>query len=120
MKNEKNITPYNKIRRNLYATVEKNEKTDRYRFIACALCILLLASVLFFIATLMETSKTNNKYVYCYGDTEQKLSEELAISGDIQLVDMNSLADYCKIEKSTFFSKTVFKINGTEASFENG
>lgn len=120
MKNEKNITPYNKIRRNLYATVAKNEKTDRYKLIACALGILLLASVLFFIATLMETSKTNNKYVYCYGNTEQKLSEELAISGAIQLVDMNSLADYCKIDKSTFFSKTVFKINGTEASFENG
>lgn len=120
MKNDKKITPYNKIRQNLYATIEKNEKTDRYRFIACALGILLLASVLLFTATLMETSKSNNKYVYCYGDTEQKLSEELAVVNGIQLIDMNALSDYCKIEKSTFFSKSVFKINGTEASFENG
>ena len=120
MKNEKQISPYNKIRQKLYVTVEKNEKSDRYRYIACALGILLLASVLFFVATLMETSKSNEKYVYYYGEMEQKLSSELALSNNVQLVDMNSLADYCNIEKSSFFSQAVFKINGTEVSFENG
>lgn len=120
MKQEnRKISLYNRVRRGLYMQVEARERRDRQKLIVCALTTLLIASILLFCASLMETSN-KNKYVYFFGNTEQIVDKELAVSGDIRFIDMNALADYCNIEKDFFFSQIIYRINGTQASFEDG
>ena len=118
MKQEtKKISSYKKIKMGFKARIEESEKKEKQKFIALALSTLLLASSLLFTATYLETSA--GKYSYVYGEYTQKISRDLALSGKTQLIDLNALADYCKIEKSSSGSKVTYKINGTEATFEN-
>ncbi|MGM9631712.1 MAG: D-alanyl-D-alanine carboxypeptidase family protein [Eubacteriales bacterium] len=110
---------YKKIRRELYIQVRENERKGRRKLIVCALATLLCASLLLFCATLLETSK-ESKYTYVYGDGKQVIPSSLVFADDTQYIDLNALADFCGMEKGTFFAKSMFKINGTEAGFENG
>lgn len=118
MKQDKNnISSYKKIKKGLYARVAENEKRNRAKLFAVAIATLLLASTLLFTAAITETSA--GKYTYVYGDYTQKISKDQAMANKIQLIDINALADYCGIEKISSGSKATYRINGTEATFEN-
>ena len=113
------ISVYNKIRRNLYLSVERGEQSKRNKLILASLAVLLVASILLFTAALIATSE-GKSYTYVYGNYEQKINTELAFANDVQYIDMNALANYCGFEKSSFFTSSIYQFNGTEVSFENG
>ena len=90
--NKKNSS-YNKIRNNLYANVKRHELTERKTFSIVALSALVLASILLFVAAMIE-SGSKKEYIYVFGDTEQELSEKLAFSDGVQYIDMSALASF--------------------------
>ena len=112
--NKKNSS-YNKIRNNLYANVERHELTERKTFSIVALSALVLASILLFVAAMIE-SGSKKEYIYVFGDTEQELSEKLAFSDGVQYIDMVALATFCDMESI----EEGFAINGTYIKLENG
>ncbi|MBQ7872445.1 MAG: M15 family metallopeptidase [Clostridia bacterium] len=112
--NKKNSS-YNKIRNNLYANVERHELTERKTFGIVALSALMLASILLFVAAMIETG-SKKEYIYVFGDTEQELSEKLAFSDGVQYIDMVALATFCNMESI----EKGFAINGTYIKLENG
>ena len=104
-KESKKLSIYRKIRRNLYIEVAENEQKSRVKLILCIIATLLAASLLFFTAALMETN--DSRYVsYYFGDTEQRMKDDLAVIDNVQYLDMNALADYCGLAKQAFFSST--------------
>lgn len=116
MKQEsKKISSYNKIRNNLYANVERHELTERKTFSIVALSALVLASILLFVAAMIETG-SKKEYIYVFGDTEQELSEKLAFSDGVQYIDMVALSTFCDMENI----EKGFAINGTSISFTDG
>lgn len=115
----KRNSSYNKIRRDLYESVEKSERNKSMAFVIVILGVFLLASVLLFSAALIHGTSPEMQ-IYYFGDEEQKIEKELTQDGDVLLIDMNALSRYCKIERSSFFEKARYRINGTEAVFENG
>ena len=108
---------YKKIKSGFRARIEENEKKEKQKLLIIALATMLLASILLFSATYFETSA--GKYTYVYGDYTQRINKSLAMSNKIQFIDMNALADYCGIERTASGSKVTYRINGTEAVFEN-
>lgn len=112
--NKKNSS-YNKIRNNLYANVERHELTERKTFSIVALSALVLASILLFVAAMIE-SGSKKEYIYVFGDTEQELSENHAFSDGVQYIDMVALATFCDMESI----EEGFAINGTYIKLENG
>lgn len=112
--NKKNSS-YNKIRNNLYANVERHELTERKTFSIVALSALVLASILLFVAAMIE-SGSKKEYIYVFGDTEQELSEKLAFSDGVQYIDMSALASFCGMDSMD----GGFAINGTFISFTDG
>lgn len=116
MKQEnKKISSYNKIRNNLYSNVERHDLTERKTFGIVALSALVLASILLFVAAMIE-SGSKKEYIYVFGDTEQELSEKLAFSDGVQYIDMVALATFCDMESI----EEGFAINGTYIKLENG
>lgn len=116
MKQEnKKISSYNKIRNNLYSNVERHELTERKTFGIVALSALVLASILLFVAAMIETGSKKD-YIYVFGDTEQELSEKLAFSDGVQYIDMVALSTFCDMESI----EKGFAINGTSISFTDG
>ena len=116
MKQEnKKISSYNKIRNNLYSNVERHELTERKTFGIVALSALVLASILLFVAAMIE-SGSKKEYIYVFGDTEQELSEKLAFSDGVHYIDMVALATFCDMESI----EEGFAINGTYIKLENG
>lgn len=111
----KKISSYNKIRNNLYANVERHELTERKTFSIVALSALVLASILLFVAAMIETG-SKKEYIYVFGDTEQELSEKLAFSDGVQYIDMVALSTFCDMESI----EKGFAINGTSISFTDG
>ena len=111
----KKISSYNKIRNNLYANVERHELTERKTFSIVALSALVLASILLFVAAMIE-SGSKKEYIYVFGDTEQELSEKLAFSDGVQYIDMVALSTFCDMESI----EEGFAINGTYIKLENG
>lgn len=112
--NKKNSS-YNKIRNNLYANVERHELTERKTFSIVALSALVLASILLFVAAMIE-SGSKKEYIYVFGDTEQELSENHAFSDGVQYIDMVALSTFCDMENI----EKGFAINGTYIKLENG
>ena len=112
--NKKNSS-YNKIRNNLYANVERHELTERKTFSIVALSALVLASILLFVAAMIE-SGSKKEYIYVFGDTEQELSENHAFSDGVQYIDMVALSTFCDMESI----EKGFAINGTYIKLENG
>ncbi len=112
--NKKNSS-YNKIRNNLYSNVERHELTERKTFSIVALSALVLASILLFVAAMIE-SGSKKEYIYVFGDTEQELSEKLAFSDGVQYIDMSALASFCGMDSMD----GGFAINGTFISFTDG
>ena len=112
--NKKNSS-YNKIGNNLYANVERHELTERKTFSIVALSALVLASILLFVAAMIE-SGSKKEYIYVFGDTEQELSENHAFSDGVQYIDMVALATFCDMESI----EEGFAINGTYIKLENG
>ena len=119
MKQENKENIYRNIRRGLYVQVAEGENKSRIRLILASLTILLVASALLFTATLIETGRTN-QYSYFFGETEQKVNEELVFIGTEQMIDMNALATYLNLEKSSLFSEMSFKSGITQTSFTDG
>lgn len=119
MKQENKENIYRNIRRGLYVQVAEGENKSRIRLILASLAILLVASALLFTATLIETGRTN-QYSYFFGETEQKVNEELVFIGTEQMIDMNALATYLNLEKSSLFSEMSFKSGITQTSFTDG
>ena len=120
MKQEnKKISIYKKIRRSLYIHVAETEHKNRIKLILAILCTLLVASLLFFTAALIETN--DSRYTsYYFGDTEQRVKDDLATMNNISYVDMNALADYLELERSTFFSSTTFAAKRSSITFTHG
>lgn len=116
-KNRK-ITAYSKVRLNFYKQIEEIEKKKKRKVILLALATLLLASSLLYVSTLIETSG-NGKYTYIYGDYEQNINTDLCFNSDVQLIDMNALANYCGISKEEANYVATFSVNNTYISFEN-
>ena len=109
------ISSYNIIRNNLYANVERHDLTERKTFGIVALSALVLASILLFVAAMIETG-SKKEYIYVFGDTEQELIEKLAFSDGVQYIDMVALATFCDMESI----EEGFAINGTYIKLENG
>ena len=110
---------YSKIRNGFYKQISQIEKTQKRKLIISALATLLLASILLFSSALIETSG-KGKYVYVYGDYEQSINTDLCFEGDIQLIDLNALANYCGIVKEEANYMATFKVNNTYITIENG
>ena len=109
---------FSKVRRGFYKQVEEKDKKEKRKIIALALASLFLASTLLFIATLIETSG-KGKYVYVYGEYEQSINTDLCFIDNVQLIDMNALANYCEFTKEEANNVVTFKINNTHVTFEN-
>jgi hypothetical protein len=113
--NKKNISPYNKIKRSLHISVDREEKAHKQKIILIAIGIFLLAIALIICATLIENSN-KDMLVYYFGETEQKIKDD----GEHRLVDFIALADYCGMSKKLESPNASFEINGTKASFISG
>ena len=117
-KESKKLSIYRKIRRNLYIEVAENEQKSRVKLILCIIATLLAASLLFFTAALIETN--DSRYVsYYFGDTEQRMKDDLAVIDNVQYLDMNALADYCGLAKQAFFSSMTFSSNSTSITLSH-
>ena len=112
-----NSSPYAKLKRTLYEKVEADEKQKKIKMALIVVGALIIAGILIFTASLVETN--GGKYTYIYGDYEQKISKDQAVYNDIQLIDMNALADFLHFEKKPSGSQVEYKINGTVATFYN-
>ena len=83
MKKENKINPQlSKVKHNLYARVAENEKKQKIKLgiifaISALLVVLLIVS-----ASLVETNA--GKYTYVFGDTEQQISKNQALSGKLK------------------------------------
>ncbi len=115
----KNTSSYSKIRQKFYKRIKEIEKKEKRRTITLALGSLLLASILLFASALIETSG-KGKYIYVYGDYEQSISTDLCFDGDVQLIDLNALANYCGFDKEEANYVATFRVNNTYISIENG
>ena len=109
---------FDKIRKKFYKQVAENDKNEKKKLIISALVVLLLASILLFSSALIETSG-KGKYVYIYGNYEQSINTALCFDGDIQLIDLNALANYCGLEKEDENTVSTFTVNNTYVTFEN-
>ena len=117
-KESKKLSIYRKIRRNLYIEVAENEQKSRVKLILCIIATLLAASLLFFTAALIETN--DSRYVsYYFGDTEQRMKDDLAVIDNVQYLDMNALAEYCGLAKQAFFSSITFSSNSTSITLSH-
>ena len=114
----KQTSAFSKIRNGFYKQISQIEKTQKRKLIISALAALLLASILLFSSALIETSG-KGKYVQVYGDYEQSISTDLCFDGDIQLIDLNALANYCGIAKEEANYMATFKVNNTYITIEN-
>lgn len=120
MKQEnKNMSTYNKIRREFHLQIAEGERKSKQKMLFVALAVLLVASLLLFTAALIETNGSG-RYVYVYGESEQKISAEQAVYNGIVLIDFNALANYCQIGKEIESDRAIYTINGTRAEFING
>lgn len=114
---ENNNSSYKMAKRGFYSRMSENNKKNNLKLFGIALAGVVLAVILLFTASYLETSA--GKYSYVYGEQNQKIAKNQAFSGDVRLLDMNALADYCGFEKIVSGSKATYRINGTEAIFEN-
>ena len=76
------------IREKLYREVEQNEKKEYFKayfLFGFCIAILLVASILFFIAASIESNKPET-YTYYFNGEEQKIDISLAFDGKIQYI----------------------------------
>lgn len=106
------------VRNGFYGRLAEAEKQNNIKFILIAAGILSLAVILLCTAVHLETNA--GRYIYVYGEHQQKIRKNLAYSDDFLMIDMNSLANYAGIEKTATGTQATYKINGTVATFENG
>ena len=116
--NNKRNSGYSKIRRGFYKQMDEIEKKRRKTIIIIELICLLLASTILFCASIIEKTG-KEKHVYIFGDTEQTISTKVCFADDIQLIDMNQLAQYCSIENKETNYVSTFTVNNTYVTFEN-
>ena len=79
------------------------------------LIVLLLLSVGIF-----EIIKANEKYVYTFASFEKKVKMTDVFSDGVQFIEMNSLAEYCSLERKSDGSRVRFSVNGTYMTLEDG
>ena len=106
------------VRQGFYKRAAEAEKRNRRMLAVTAIGILVLASILLFSATLLET--TAGKYIYVYGEQKQKIDKDQALISNTLNIDLKSLSSYVGITKEATGSSVTYKINGTTAIFENG
>ena len=116
--NNKKTTAYSKVRNSFYKQVKDIDRKKRITVIALILATLLLASSLLLVSTLIETSG-KGKYVYVYGDYKQSISTDLCFAENVQLIDMNALANYCSFEKDESADFITYRTGNTQITFEN-
>ena len=119
MEQRNNKTPtFEKIRKKFYKQVAENDKNEKKKLIISALVVLLVASMLLFVASLVETSG-KGKCIYLYGGYEQSIHTDVCFDGGKQLIDMNALANYCGFDKEDENTVSTFSVNNTYVTFEN-
>ena len=106
------------VKQGFYARVAENERNDKKKTVILAAVLCVLAIILFVVATV--TANSLGKHVYVYGDRQQRIDKAQAMQDGIQFIDMNALAEFAGIEKTTSGSIVTYKVNNTEATFENG
>ena len=109
------------IREKLYREVEQNEKKEYFKayfLFGFCIAILLVASILFFIAASIESNKPET-YTYYFNGEEQKIDISLAFDGKIQYIDMRALANHCGISQNASENQITFTANNTKATFVN-
>lgn len=109
---------FDKIRKKFYKQVAENDKNEKKKLIISALVVLLVASMLLFVASLVETSG-KGKCIYLYGGYEQSIHTDVCFDGGKQLIDMNALANYCGFDKEDENTVSTFSVNNTYVTFEN-
>ena len=112
------VSAFSKIRKGFYKQIAEHDKKEKIIIISLILGTLLLASTLLFGAAIIETSGRDS-YAYVYGDYEQRINNRLCFTDDVQLIDMNALADYCEFEKEEDNYTVTYRVNGTYAIFKN-
>lgn len=113
---ESNVkNPLSKIKSNLYKRVEEDEKKQKIKLALIGAGALLFVVLLIVSASLVETNA--GKYTYVYGDYEQVISKDQALSGKVQMIDMNALANYLGFKKNDSNSQIEYMANGTVATF---
>ena len=117
--NNKKPSAFSKIRKNFYKQSSELDKKERIKIIFIALGLFLSATALLLTATLIEASG-KGKYVYIYGDYEQSIKNDACFYEEVQLIDMNALANYCGISKEEANYIVTFSVNNTYVSLENG
>ena len=117
--NNKKTSAFSKIRKNFYKQSSELDKKERRKIIFIALGLFLSATALLLTATLIEASG-KGKYVYIYGDYEQSIKNDACFYEEVQLIDMNALANYCGISKEEANYIVTFSVNNTYVSLENG
>ncbi len=119
MEQKNNRTPaFSRVRKSFLKQVTEYDRKENIQVIAVALSIFLLATALLITSTVIESSG-KNRYVYVYGDYEQSINESLCLESDVQLIDMNALANYCGLNKEEAGLSSTFSVNNTYVSFEH-
>lgn len=117
---QKNRKPsaFANVKKGFYKQIAEQDRKEKRKIILSALVALLLASSLLFGASLIETSG-KGKYTYVFGDYEQTIRTDVCFDNNVQLIDMNALANYCEFDKQETNNVTTFTINNTFVTFEN-
>ena len=116
---ENNISNESKnVKRGFYARVAENEQNDRKKTVILSVILGVLAVILLLVAA--ETANSLGKYVYVYGERQQKIDYAQAVQNGVQFIDMNALSEFAGIEKTASGSSVTYKINGTYANCETG
>ena len=106
------------VKQSFYARVAENERNDKKKTVILAALLCVLAIILLVVATM--TANSLGKHVYVYGDRQQRIDKAQAMQNGIQFIDMNALAEFAGIEKTTSRNGVTYRVNNTEATFENG
>ena len=107
------------LRRRAIERQKMNALRQKKRAVSlCAICTLLLASILLFSVAIFELT-VGSKYVYLFNSEEKSFDKDDVLENGVQYVDMNSLADLCSLEVSSLFSSRIYRINGTEIILED-
>lgn len=107
--------PLSKIKSNLYKRVAEDEKKQKLKLSLIIAGAVILVVLLIVSASLVETN--SGKYTYIFGNSEQQISKEQVLSGKVQMIDMNALANYLGFKKNDSSAQAEYVANGTVATF---
>lgn len=106
-------------RRMIISEIREAERQKRTKIALLSLLTLVVASALLLGAAILEIHYSSS-HLYIWGKERQRIDNDLVLTSDGLLADMNAAAELCGIERTYFFSQAIYNINGTRAIFEDG